>query len=152
MPSPLYCILHTSTIKQYSTHRTNIRKQKTARSFATYYITHTCNVLMLDKYKTTTPWNCVLLQKPPVPQLLKNFPPFLWNPKVHCHVHKSLPLVPTLNHPHPIYLTTILILSSHLRLGLPSGLFPYGFPIKILHAFLFSPCVVHTLPISSSLT
>jgi hypothetical protein len=27
----------------------------------------------------------------------------------------------------------------HLRLGLPSGLFPCGFPIYILYAFLFSP-------------
>jgi hypothetical protein len=27
----------------------------------------------------------------------------------------------------------------HLRLGLPSGLLPPGFPTKILHAFLFSP-------------
>jgi hypothetical protein len=29
-------------------------------------------------------------------------------------------------------------LSTHLRLGLPSGLFPSGFPTNILHAFLFS--------------
>jgi hypothetical protein len=33
----------------------------------------------------------------------------------------------------------ILILSTHLRLGLPSGLFPSGFPTNILYAFLFSP-------------
>jgi hypothetical protein len=30
-------------------------------------------------------------------------------------------------------------LSTHLRLGLPSGLFHSGFPTNILHAFLFSP-------------
>jgi len=36
---------------------------------------------------------------------------------------------------HPIS----LISSSQLRLGLPSGLFPSGFPIKILYAFFFSP-------------
>jgi hypothetical protein len=30
-------------------------------------------------------------------------------------------------------------LSTHLRLGLPSGLFPSCFPINILYAFLFSP-------------
>jgi hypothetical protein len=29
-------------------------------------------------------------------------------------------------------------LSIHLRLGLPSGLFPSGFPTNILYAFLFS--------------
>jgi len=39
---------------------------------------------------------------------------------------------------HPISLTSILI-SSYPRLGLPCGLFPSGFPTKILHAFLVSP-------------
>jgi hypothetical protein len=28
---------------------------------------------------------------------------------------------------------------SHLRQGLPSGLFPSGFPTKILYAFIVSP-------------
>jgi hypothetical protein len=32
-----------------------------------------------------------------------------------------------------------LILPTYLRLGLPSGLFPSGFPTNILYAFLFSP-------------
>jgi hypothetical protein len=27
----------------------------------------------------------------------------------------------------------------HLRLGLPSGLFPSGYPTKILYTFIFSP-------------
>jgi hypothetical protein len=40
---------------------------------------------------------------------------------------------------HPIPLRSFLILSTHLRLGLLSGLFPSGFPANILYAFLFSP-------------
>jgi hypothetical protein len=39
---------------------------------------------------------------------------------------------------HPIALRSILILSTHLRLGPPSGLFPSVFPTNILYAFRFS--------------
>jgi hypothetical protein len=39
--------------------------------------------------------------------------------------------------PHPLSLRFILILSTHLHQGLPSGLFPSGSPTNILHAFLF---------------
>jgi hypothetical protein len=53
----------------------------------------------------------------------------------------------------PISPRSILILSTHLRLGLTSGLFPSGFPTNILYAFFFSsPFVLHALPSSSSLT
>jgi hypothetical protein len=40
---------------------------------------------------------------------------------------------------HPISLRIILILSIHLRLDVPSGIFPFGFHTNILYAFLFSP-------------
>ena len=58
----------------------------------------------------------------------------LWNPKIHYRFHKYPPPVPApvpnqidLAHapPSPSW-RSILILSSHLRLSLPSGLFPSG--------------------------
>jgi hypothetical protein len=51
--------------------------------------------------------------------------------------------------PHPISPSPILILSTHLCLGLPSGHFPSGFHTKNLYAFLFSPicatCPAHLM-------
>jgi hypothetical protein len=41
------------------------------------------------------------------------------------------------------------MLSNHLRLGLPSGLFPSGFPTNNLYTFLFFPiratCPAHLI-------
>jgi hypothetical protein len=41
------------------------------------------------------------------------------------------------------------MLSTYLRLGRHSGLFPSGFPNNILHTFLFSPiratCLAHLI-------
>jgi hypothetical protein len=49
----------------------------------------------------------------------------------------------------PISLKSILIPSSHLRLGLPNSLFPSGFPTRTLYTFLSPPmratCPVHLI-------
>jgi len=59
-------------------------------------------------------------------------------------VHKSPPLVPILSRMNPIHNLTLqftLILSSHLRLCLPSVLFPSGLLYKSLYAFIiFHAC------------
>jgi hypothetical protein len=53
---------------------------------------------------------------------------------------------------HEISLNFILILSTQLRLSLPSGLFPAGFPpISYMHSSS-TPFVLCALPISYSLT
>jgi hypothetical protein len=47
----------------------------------------------------------------------------------------------------PVSLISILILSSHQRLGFPSGLFSSGILTKILYVFQFLPLVLPSPPI-----
>ena len=51
-------------------------------------------------------------------------------------------------YPHPTSWRSILILSTHLRLGLPSGLFPSDFPTKTLYTPSPHPYAPHAQPIS----
>jgi hypothetical protein len=62
--------------------------------------------------------------------VINQLTPWRQNPKVHHRIHNSPPTVPILSQlnplhtpPQPISLRSILTPSSHLRLGLPSGLF-----------------------------
>ena len=77
------------------------------------------------------------------------------NSKVHYRTHKRPPPVSILASPiqsiysHPTSWRSVLILSTHLHLGLPSGLFPSGFPTKTLYTPLSSPiratCPAHLI-------
>ena len=89
----------------------------------------------------------------------QEIPRILWNPKRFITVFttarhlylswaRSIQSMPS----HPTSWRFILILSSYLRLDLPSGLFPSGFPTKTLYKpFLsphtcYMPCTSHSFP------
>ena len=64
----------------------------------------------------------------------------LWNLNVHFHTRKCPSILSQLNPVHaPTSRRSILILSSHLHLGLPGGLFSSGFSMKTLSLPFLSP-------------
>ena len=69
----------------------------------------------------------------------------LWNSMVRYPIHKCPPPVPILSHINPVHTPhitswrSILILSSHLRLGFPSGLFLSGLNTKTQYTHLHIP-------------
>ena len=109
----------------------------------------------MDTLYLLTPWCRVLLEKLNGLQLVKKFPAFhgTWRfitalTSVH---HLSLSWASPIQsiYPHPTSWRSVLILSPHLRLALPSGLLPSGFPTKTLYTPLSSPiratCPAHLI-------
>ena len=92
-----------------------------------------------------TPWCRVLLEKLTGLQLVKKLPAFHGTQRFITALtsvrHLSLSWTSPIQsiYPHPTSWRSILILSAHLRLGLPSGLLPSGFPTKTLYTPLSSP-------------
>jgi hypothetical protein len=87
-----------------------------------------------------TLWSWALLERP-----LDSFPayhgPRRFNTEFTRALHLFLSLARPIQStsPHPTSPRSILILSTHLRLDLPSGPFPSGFPTNNLYAFPLSP-------------
>jgi hypothetical protein len=102
-----------------------------------------------------TPWNRVLLEKLTGLHLVKQFPAFygtrMFITAFASARHLSLSWASSIRciPPPPTSWRSFLILSSHLHLGLPSGLFPSGFPTKILYTPLLYPvsaiCPAHLI-------
>ena len=112
---------------------------------------------MHGRYRTYTrsPWSRALLEKLTGSQPFKKFPAFYGIRRLitaftsarHLALSwaRSIQFMP----PHPTSWRSILILSSHLDLGLPTGLFPSGFPTKNLYTPLIylirAACPAHLI-------
>ena len=109
-----------------------------------------CNYLL-------TPWCRVLLEKLTGLQLVKKFPAlhgtrrFITALKSVRHLSLSWASPIQSIYPHPTSWRSILILSTHLRIGLPSDLLPSGFPTKTLYTPSPHPYAPHAQPISFKL-
>ena len=102
-----------------------------------------------------TPWCKVLLEQLTGLQLVKKFPAFHGTPRFitaltsvrHLSLSWAIPVQPI--YPHPTSWRPFLILSTHLRLVLPSGHFPSDFSTKTLYTTLSSPlratCPAHLI-------
>ena len=96
-----------------------------------------------------TPW-CRVLEKLTGLQLVNKFPAFHGTRRFITALtsvsYLSLSWASPIQsiYPHPTSWRSILILSTHLRLGLPRGLFPSGFPTKNLQYQKYQPLIIST--------
>jgi hypothetical protein len=98
----------------------------------------------------TIQWSWALLERPLDVRPLDSFWAFHGTRRFNTEFTRALHLFLSLarpiqaTSPHSTSPRSILILSTHLRLGLPSGPSPSGFAINNLYAFLFLQFVLHT--------
>ena len=133
-------LLHTDLQTGWQTHG-EVQRRILTRSYLLTYL--------------ATPWCRAPLEKLTGLQLVKKFPAFHGTRKFITVLtsvrHLSLSWASPIQsiYPHPTSWRSILKLSTHLRLGLPSGLFPSDFPTKTLYTPLSSPicatCPAHLI-------
>ena len=102
-----------------------------------------------------TPWSRVLLVRLTGSQLIKKFPTFYGTRRFITEFrsdrHLSLSWASSIQSisPHPTSWRSVVILSSHLLLGLQGGLLSSGFPTKTLYTPVLSPtraaCFAHLI-------
>ena len=111
-------------------------KYCTFQTYSFNYVAVTLHRQMM--YRPYSLHGAVLLEQLTGLQLVKKFPAFHGTRRFitaltsvrYLSLSWASPIQST--HPHPTSWRSILILSTHLRLGLPSGLFPSSFPTKTL--------------------
>ena len=103
----------------------DVRRPGSTVDLLTYWLTY-----------LLTPWCRVLLDKLTGLQLVKKFPAFhgtrtfITALTSVCHLSLSWASPIQSIYPHPTFWRSILILSTHLSLCVPSGLFPSSFPTR----------------------
>ena len=113
---------------------------RTAQPVASRYTDYaTRPTIYTYTYLLTYQW-CIVLQKLTGLKLVKKFPAFHGTRRFITALTSVRQLslswaspIQSIN-PHPTSWRSILILSTHLRLGLPTGLLPSGFPTKTLYS------------------
>jgi hypothetical protein len=91
-------------------------------------------------------WNRVLFEKPPVAQLLKNFPKFYQTSNVHYHVHKSPPLFrirSQINLVHISSSSSLFSITFQPTSSFSQWSLSFWLSQKIVYAFLF-PVILAT--------
>ena len=116
-------------------------------TYVTYFLTYLLTYLL-------TPWSRVLLEKLTGLQLVKKLPAFHGTPRFITALTSvrrlSLSWASPIQsiYPHPTSWRSILILSTHLRLGLLSGPFPPVSPPRPYTPPSPHPYAPHSQPIS----